>query len=202
MALNRQVVKTLSIGLLGVGAAAITVACAPTTDTASTAPEENVSDSLEESPSDPSEMDLAAGSEPATVVALLNEQGDFNTLTQALTEAELTEALSQGGPYTIFAPTDAAFAALPEGTLEKLLLPENRQLLQEVLAYHVTTGALTSDQLASGEVTTLQGEPVEITTATDGVTVGNAQVTEPDLEAVNGVVHGIDTVLLPPNLQL
>jgi uncharacterized surface protein with fasciclin (FAS1) repeats len=196
-----RLLRTLSTGLLGVGAAVITVACAPADETATTTDE--TYPAAEQSPADPADMDMAAGTgEPATVVDALNEEGSYSTLTQALTEAELTEALSQPGPFTVFAPTDEAFAALPEGTVEQLLLPENRQVLQEVLAYHVTSGAITSDQIATGDVTTLQGETVPVNADGGAVTVGNAQVVNPDVEAGNGVVHGIDTVLLPPDLQL
>lgn len=202
MSRNRQVLRALSVGLLGVGAAVITVSCAPADDTATTTAPDETYTTTEETPADPADMDVAAAGQPATVVDALSEEGSFSTLTQALTEAELTETLSQGGPYTIFAPTDEAFAALPEGTVEQLLLPENRQVLQEVLAYHVTSGAITSDQIATGDVTTLQGETVPVNAEGSEVTVGDAQVVNPDLEAGNGVVHAIDTVLLPPDIQL
>lgn len=202
MSRNRQVLRSLTMSFLGIGVAVMAVSCAPAEDTATTtAPDESYT-TTEEAPADPSEMDVAAADQPLTVVDALNEEGSFSTLTQALTEAELTETLSQGGPYTVFAPTDEAFAALPEGTVEQLLLPENRQVLQEVLAYHVTSGAITSDQIATGDITTLQGESVPVNADAAAVTVGNAQVTTPDLEAGNGVVHGIDTVLLPPDIQL
>jgi uncharacterized surface protein with fasciclin (FAS1) repeats len=114
--------------------------------------------------------------------------------------AGLAETLSGKGPFTVFAPTNEAFAALPKGTLEKLLKPENRDLLKKVLTYHVVSGDLMAKDLRSGKVTTVAGSPVTVQVGHSSVTVNNATVVKADIDAKNGVVHVIDKVLLPPNL--
>ena len=128
-------------------------------------------------------------------------QGQFKTLIQAVQAAGLTEKLAAPGPYTVFAPTDAAFSALPKATLDQLLQPANKQQLIKVLSYHVIPGGITSQQLTSGEVKTIEGSPVKITVdrASNSITVNNAKVTQPDIPASNGIVHVVDQVLLPPN---
>lgn len=125
--------------------------------------------------------------------------GGFNTLVAAVQAAELVDALKGDGPLTVFAPTDAAFAALPEGTLDSLLLPENQATLQAILLYHVVPGKVMSSDLSGTVVAeTLQGEPIEIIASSSGVTVNGANVTAADVAASNGVIHVIDAVLLPP----
>ncbi|MCC5663749.1 fasciclin domain-containing protein [Nostoc sp. CHAB 5784] len=128
-------------------------------------------------------------------------QGQFQTLIRAVQAAGLTEQLSAPGPYTIFAPTDAAFSALPKTTLDQLLQPANKKQLVKLLAYHVIPGGITSQQLTSGQVKTIEGSPVKITVdrASNSITVNNAKVTQPDIPASNGIVHIVDQVLLPPN---
>ncbi len=124
--------------------------------------------------------------------------GDFNTLVAAVQAAGLVDTLKGEGPFTVFAPTDAAFAKLPEGTVESLLLPENRDQLVAVLTYHVLPGAVMSSDIAGKmlEAETVQGSAVEID-ARDGVTVDGATVTTADIAATNGVIHVIDAVILP-----
>ena len=122
----------------------------------------------------------------------------FDTLVAAVQAAGLVDTLKGEGPFTVFAPTDAAFAALPAGTLDSLLMPENRDQLVDILTYHVVPGAVTSDQLA-GQVMTVnsvEGSPIQID-ATDGVMVNDAHVVQADIEASNGVIHVIDTVIMP-----
>ena len=133
-------------------------------------------------------VDVAAGNE------------SFDTLVQAVQAAGLVDTLKGEGPFTVFAPTDEAFAELPEGTLESLLQPENQDQLQAILTYHVVPGEVTSDQLAGQQlsVETVQGAPVEIDAANGGVMVNDAQVTQPDVQADNGVIHVIDKVIMPP----
>lgn len=114
--------------------------------------------------------------------------------------AGLAETLSGKGPFTVFAPTNQAFAALPKGTLEKLLKPENRNLLRKVLTYHVVSGDLMAKNLRSGRVATVEGSPVAVQVRHGGVRVNNANVVKADVDAKNGVIHVIDRVLLPPNL--
>ncbi|NEQ24240.1 MAG: fasciclin domain-containing protein [Microcoleus sp. SIO2G3] len=122
----------------------------------------------------------------------------FKTLAKAIEAADLAETLSSEGPYTVFAPTDEAFAALPEGVLEQLLLPENKAILVQLLSYHVVPGAVTSSQIQPGEVETLAGESLAVQLATDGtVAVNNAKVTQADIQASNGVIHAVDQVILP-----
>jgi uncharacterized surface protein with fasciclin (FAS1) repeats len=135
-----------------------------------------------------------------TIVEVASGSETFKTLVAALTEAELTETLSATGPFTVFAPTDAAFAALPDGTVEMLLKPENRAKLVKILTYHVVPGAITSDKIAAGDVNTVEGSPVTLTVADGKVTVGGANVTQADIEASNGVIHAIDKVIMPPGL--
>lgn len=124
--------------------------------------------------------------------------GQFNTLVAAVQTAGLVDTLKSDGPFTVFAPVDAAFAALPHGEVERLLMPENRHELTDLLTYHVVSGAITSDQL-SGQilaVETVEGSTVVID-ATDGVRVGNAQVIQADIRTSNGVIHVVDRVIIP-----
>ena len=125
--------------------------------------------------------------------------GNFTTLVAAVQAAGLEETLRGEGPFTVFAPTDEAFAALPAGTVEKLLEPENKDKLASVLTYHVLAGKTKSKELAGQtlSVATVNGAEVAID-ATDGVKVGEANVIQADVYASNGVIHAIDAVLMPP----
>jgi uncharacterized surface protein with fasciclin (FAS1) repeats len=138
-----------------------------------------------------------AASAQKTIVDVATEAGSFTTLLKALEAADLVKTLSEKGPFTVFAPTDEAFAALPNGTLDDLLKPENKEKLKRVLSYHVVSGELLSQNLKAGEVTTLAEVPVEISVK-DGIRVNDAKVATPDLKASNGIIHVIDKVLLPP----
>ncbi|HET6520423.1 MAG TPA: fasciclin domain-containing protein [Geminicoccaceae bacterium] len=133
-------------------------------------------------------VDVAAGNE------------SFSTLVEAVQAAGLVETLKGEGPFTVFAPTDEAFAALPEGTLENLLRPENRDQLVAVLTYHVVPGETTSGDLAGQQlaVETVQGADVQIDATGGSVMVNDATVTMADVEADNGVIHVIDKVIIPP----
>jgi uncharacterized surface protein with fasciclin (FAS1) repeats len=125
--------------------------------------------------------------------------GQFKTLAAALQAAGLVDALKGKGPFTVFAPTDEAFAKLPKGTVEDLLKPENKEKLASILKYHVVEGRVFSpDAVKAGTAKTLQGGSVKITSE-GGVKVDNAMVTTADLDASNGVIHVIDTVILPAN---
>ena len=123
---------------------------------------------------------------------------NFSTLVAAVEAAGLVETLKGDGPFTVFAPTDEAFAALPAGTVENLLKPENKDQLIAVLTYHVVPGKVMSSDIAGKqlEAKTVQGESVEID-ATSGVTIDGASVIAADVEASNGVIHVIDKVILP-----
>ena len=149
----------------------------------------------------------AFGMALSTSAALATEQdivdtavgaGSFNTLVAAVQAAGLVDTLKGEGPFTVFAPTDEAFAALPAGTVENLLLPENRDQLVAVLTYHVIPGKVMSSDIAGKEmeVATVQGSTVDIN-ATSGVMIDGATVTAADIEASNGVIHVIDRVILP-----
>ena len=138
-----------------------------------------------------------AESHSMTIVDAAKDAGNFETLLAAAEAAGLAETLSGEGPFTVFAPTDEAFAALPEGTVDTLLLPENKDQLTAILTYHVIEGKVMSTDLTDDmAATTVQGTDVMID-LDDGVMVNDATVTTPDIEASNGVIHVIDTVLMP-----
>ncbi len=131
------------------------------------------------------------------IVDTAMEAEGFETLVAAVDAAGLVETLKGEGPFTVFAPTDEAFAALPEGTLDELLMDENSDQLTSILTYHVVPGAVMSGDLENGmEVETVQGETLTIMTE-GGVTVNGATVTTADIKASNGVIHVIDAVLMP-----
>ncbi len=124
--------------------------------------------------------------------------GSFNTLAKALTAAGLVDTLKGPGPFTVFAPTDEAFAKLPAGTLDSLLKPENKAKLQEILTYHVVAGkVMAADVMKMSSAKTVSGDTLAISSAGGAVMVGNARVVKADIAASNGVIHVIDTVLLP-----
>ena len=124
--------------------------------------------------------------------------GQFKTLAAALQAADLVDTLKGDGPFTVFAPTDAAFAKLPEGTVESLLKPENRDQLVAILTYHVVPGKVkAADVVKLSEAKTVNGQDVDITVADNGVQINNAKVIKVDIGASNGVIHVIDTVIIP-----
>jgi uncharacterized surface protein with fasciclin (FAS1) repeats len=126
----------------------------------------------------------------------------FDTLVAAVEAADLEATLQGPGPFTVFAPTDEAFAGLPEGTLESLLLPENKALLTSVLTYHVVAGEVTAEDVVGlTSATTVQGEALTITVEGGVVFINGVEVTQTDIEASNGIIHIIGGVLLPPSVQ-
>lgn len=139
--------------------------------------------------------------EAGNIVEVASGDETFSTLVKAVSAAGLADTLSDSSAsYTVFAPTDEAFNQLPEGTLDYLLQPENKEVLQRVLSYHVLPQAVTSSEITGGEVETLDGGLVtEITE--EGVVVNNASVVTPDIQANNGVIHAVNRVLLPADLQ-
>ncbi|MGA1657620.1 MAG: fasciclin domain-containing protein [Ilumatobacteraceae bacterium] len=139
--------------------------------------------------------------EVGDIVAVASGNPDFSTLVAALSAAGLVETLQGEGPFTVFAPTDAAFAALPEGLLEKLLLPENVGVLTAILTYHVVPGMVMSADVTAGDVATVEGSTIAITTDM-GVMVNGANVVSVDVAASNGVIHVIDAVIVPPTVDL
>lgn len=137
-----------------------------------------------------------------TVVDVAVSNPNFSTLVTALKAADLVDALKGPGQFTVFAPTNAAFAALPGGTLDNLLKPENKAQLQAVLKYHVIPARIESSALAGKKLTspaTLQGGTLAIDATQGGVNVAGANVVSADVRAGNGVIHVIDKVLLPAN---
>lgn len=148
--------------------------------------------------SEPETAATTAAAPQGDIVDTAVAAGQFNTLVAAVQAADLVETLKSPGPFTVFAPTDEAFAALPEGTVDSLLLPENKDQLQAVLTYHVLSGKVMSGDIAGQalEVETVQGSTVDID-ATDGVKVDGANVVAADIETSNGVIHVIDAVILP-----
>ena len=124
--------------------------------------------------------------------------GSFQTLVAAVQAADLVDVLKGDGPFTVFAPTDDAFAALPAGTVDALLLPENRDQLIAILTYHVVAGKVDASAVVNlDQATTVNGADVTITVADNGVQVDNANVIATDIDASNGIIHVIDAVILP-----
>ena len=137
-----------------------------------------------------------------TIVDVAAGNPDFSTLVAAVEAADLAETLSAEGPYTVFAPTDEAFEALPAGLLDALLLPENKEVLTQILTYHVVEGEVMSADIEPGDVPTVEGEDLTIEVTGGAVTVNGATVEAADVEASNGVIHVIDEVLVPPNVDV
>ncbi|MGB3495399.1 MAG: fasciclin domain-containing protein [Elainellaceae cyanobacterium] len=133
---------------------------------------------------------------PGTIVDVAAGNDDFETLVQAVETAGLADTLSGEGPFTVFAPTDEAFDALPDGALEALLEPENRDLLTDILTYHVVPGEVMSSDLETGGVDSLNGG-LAVLVEPDGVVVNDASVVAADVPASNGVIHAINRVLIP-----
>jgi uncharacterized surface protein with fasciclin (FAS1) repeats len=147
----------------------------------------------------PATEDTAADADTGDIVATAAAAGDFTTLATALEAADLVETLQGEGPFTVFAPTDAAFEALPEGALDELLA--DPEALAAVLTYHVVEGEVPAADVMTmdgQEVETVNGETLTITIDGETVKVNDATVTQADVQASNGVIHVIDTVLLPP----
>ena len=136
-----------------------------------------------------------------TVVDVAVATPGFETLVAALTAAELVDVLANGGPFTVFAPTDDAFAALPTGVLNQLLLPSNKDALVKILTYHVVPSKVLAADVTDGPVATVEGQSITLSTM-GGVTVNGANVVTADVLADNGVIHAIDAVILPPDVKL
>jgi len=147
-------------------------------------------------------MTLAVVSVPAKAADIVDtavSAGQFKTLVAAVTAAGLVDTLKSKGPFTVFAPTDAAFAKLPAGTVESLLKPENKSKLVAILTYHVVSGKVMSADIAGKKlsVATVQGGKIKVN-AMSGVMINGAKVVSADIAASNGVIHVIDKVILPP----
>jgi uncharacterized surface protein with fasciclin (FAS1) repeats len=144
---------------------------------------------------------VVAQTAPQTITDIVVGNSNFSTLLAAVSAADLAATLSSPGPFTVFAPTNAAFAKLPAGTVENLVKPENKAMLTSILTYHVVSGkAMSGDvvKLNGKSVKTVNGASVRVSVKGGKVMVNNANVTAVDINASNGVIHVIDTVLLPP----
>jgi len=138
--------------------------------------------------------EMAAG----TIVDVAAANADFSTLVAAVKAAGLVDTLNSKGPFTVFAPTNAAFAKLPAGTVESLLKPENKAQLVAILTYHVVAGKVTAaDVVKLNSADTVNGKAVKIAAGQDGVKINDANVTATDIKTSNGVIHVIDSVLIP-----
>lgn len=184
--------------LIAVAAAATLtlVACGSSTDEATSDPTAAVS---EEMIDESGEMAVDPA-EAGTIVDIAATTEGFSTLVAAVTAADLVDTLNSEGPFTVFAPTDEAFAALPPGLLDALLLPENKDALVKILTYHVVAGQVMAADVTDGDVATVEGQTVTLSTV-DGVTVNGANVIQADVVASNGVIHVIDAVIVPPDVD-
>jgi len=138
-----------------------------------------------------------AADKPGDIVAVASSPGSFKTLVAAVKAAGLVETLQGKGPFTVFAPTDDAFAKLPAGTVEDLLKPENKEKLVAILTYHVLPGKVMAADVKTMKAKTVNGKELSIKVEGGSVTVDNAKVVKTDVAASNGVIHVIDTVVLP-----
>lgn len=205
--------KRNSIRLVTVGAVASLIAlsaCGSDSDEAT--PEEAAETVVSEAVADEetATSEVMADEETATsdvaaaagdIVETAINAGSFGTLVAAVEAAGLVETLTGPGPFTVLAPTDDAFAALPAGLVDCLLLPENQEALGAILTYHVISGAVMSGDLTAGDVPTVQTENVTVD-LTNGVMFNNATVIQADVMASNCVVHAIDAVLVPPSIDV
>jgi uncharacterized surface protein with fasciclin (FAS1) repeats len=143
----------------------------------------------------------SAETESQDIISIAESNPSFTMLTKALQAAGLVDTLKGNGPFTVFAPSDAAFAKLPQDAVQDLLKPENKEVLVKILRYHVVPGIVLSTDLKSGEVTSVEGGPISVKVdPATGVEVNDATVVQPDIKASNGVIHVIDNVILPPDL--
>lgn len=138
-----------------------------------------------------------SAAEEKTIVGVASAAGQFKTLVAAVKAAGLVDTLNGKGPFTVFAPTDEAFAKLPAGTVESLLKPENKEKLAGILTYHVVSGKVMAADVKTSSVKTVNGKEAAIKVDAGKVMIGTANVVKTDIAASNGVIHVIDTVLIP-----
>jgi len=177
-------------------------ACGSDSNDADDAAETTEAPAATEAPADEEMADDDMADEPGTIVVVATANGSFGTLGVAVEVAGLIDTLSSEGPFTVFAPTDDAFAALPDGLVDCLLLEENVDALSSILTYHVVAGDVMSTDLTDGPVETVQGEDITVD-VTDGVVLNETvNVVIADVPASNGVIHAIDGVLVPPSIDV
>ena len=191
--------KTVSIAVVALAAALSLGACSSSSNETAATPDASAPASA------PAPVETVTPSQEAmtggTLIDVASSTEGFATLTAALTAAGLAEGFKGEGPVTVFAPTDEAFAALPAGVLDALLLPENQELLIKILAYHLIEGNVLAADIVDGDVPTAEGQNVTLKTG-EFVTVNGSKVIAADVVASNGVIHGIDSVLLPPDVDI
>ena len=187
--------KKISIAVAAIAVSLVLAACGGSSDADSAASSPAAAPSSAAASAAPAESMAAAD-----IVGVASTTEGFSTLVAAVTAAGLVETLQGPGPFTVFAPTDDAFAALPAGVLDALLKPENKDVLAKILTYHVVPGTVMAADITDGDVATVEGQTVALSTA-DGVTVNGAKVVQADVAASNGVIHVIDAVILPPDVD-
>lgn len=139
--------------------------------------------------------------EDGTIAATVRDSATFSILNKALTATGLDITLGTKGAYTVFAPTDEAFGKLPEGTLDKLMLPENKEKLRSLLLYHAVPGNFMASDLSEGDLKSANGEKIEVDIDSDAVQVEDSTISKTDIVATNGVIHTIDKVMVPKSLD-
>jgi uncharacterized surface protein with fasciclin (FAS1) repeats len=208
LAVQKPILRKLKAGKLNIAIAwliPLIASCASQTAQAPIAPSIEISPAqTAPSPttapttSSTSPTDQTAGS----IVDVASANPSLKIMTAAIQAAGLTSTLQGKGPFTVFAPTDQAFASVPPATRQRVLLPENRAILTRILTYHVVPGEITSSQLKSGNVKTVEGKTIDIQVNSERVTVNDAKVTQPDIRANNGVIHVVDRIIIPPDVNL
>ena len=189
--------------LAGIAVAALALSgCAASADEPVEEVEEVEVEETETTEEAPMEEEAAMEEGPGTIVDVAVASGSFETLVAAVTAAELVDTLSGPGPFTVFAPTDEAFAALPAGLLDALLLPENIEVLQAILTYHVVGAEVLAADVETGDVATVETSTIALAVTDAGVTVNGANVVTADVLASNGVIHVIDQVLVPESVDV
>jgi uncharacterized surface protein with fasciclin (FAS1) repeats len=155
----------------------------------------------QDNPTDKTVMEEKTAIQPGSLTTVIADSASFSTLTKALKAAGLDATLGNKDEFTIFAPTDEAFGKLPDGTLTKLMLPENKEKLRMLLLYHVVAGKVLAADLSNGEVKSVNGAKLKIDVSADKVEVDGAKVYSADVSATNGVMHSIGKVLVPESLD-
>lgn len=187
--------RMAAVAALALASGLTLAACSSSTDEA--APEPAASEAAEVADE---AMAEEAPASAGTIVDIAASTDGFSTLVAAAQAADLVETLSGPGPFTVFAPTDDAFAALPEGLVDALLLPENKDVLVKILTYHAVPGTVMAADVTDGEVATVEGQNVTFSTM-DGVKINDANIIQTDIVADNGVIHVIDAVIVPPDVD-
>ena len=195
--------RLAAVAALALASGIVLTACSSSDDDTGAEPAASEAAAVEADADDMAEDAEMADEAPAsagTIVDIAAGTDGFATLVAAADAAGLIETLSGEGPFTVFAPTDDAFAALPEGLVDALLLPENKDVLTKILTYHVVPGTVMAADIVDGDVATVEGQTVTLSTM-DGVKVNDATVIQADIVADNGVVHVIDAVIVPADVD-